>query len=383
MILAINVGSSTVKFAVFRLAEGDDALLAGVIEHSGRMRTTDSEGRSDLRMLDLRGRSIVAALTEDLNDNQLLAAIDAVGHRLVHGGTKLLTPVRIDVEVRAMLDELIPLAPDHLPAEIRAIDDVSRVAPSLPQIACFDTAFHARMPLVARLFGLPRSLADSGVVRFGFHGLSYDYVSTELRRRGELRRRTIVAHLGNGSSIVALLDGISIDTSMGMTPTGGLVMGTRSGDLDPGVLLYLLRSRGFSTSDLEGAVNVDGGLLGISEMTADVRDLLEAQSTSRGASEAIEVFCYQARKMIGAYAAALGGVDALVFTGGIGENSPAVRAAICEELWFLGVELDPEQNRANVSTISTSAGRVRVSVVRTNEEAVIARYVRQALALVR
>jgi acetate kinase len=279
-----------------------------------------------------------------------------------------------------MLEDVIPLAPDHLPTELRAIDEVSRLSSSLVQIACFDTAFHSAMPGVARIFGLPRQLSNSGVVRYGFHGLSYEYVTSELRRRSELPQRTIVAHLGNGASLVALRDGISIDTSMGMTPAGGIAMSTRSGDLDPGVILYLLRSRNFSISDLDDAVNRDGGLLGISELSSDVRALLTARSTDSRAADAIEVFCYQAKKCIGSFAAALGGLDALVFSGGIGEHSPEVRAQICKELEFLGIAIDPALNDANAPLISDENSAVQIRIVNTREEVMIARHVRAVLA---
>jgi acetate kinase len=288
--------------------------------------------------------------------------------------------VRIDAKVRALIEDVIPLAPDHLPAELRAIDEVTRLDPSLPQVACFDTAFHGQMPLVARLFGLPRRLSNAGVMRYGFHGLSFEYVVQTLKDRGELQPRTVVAHLGNGASIAALLNGVSIDTSMGMTPSGGLVMSTRSGDLDPGVMLYLLRSCDFSASDLDDVTNRQGGLLGISETSSDARDLLAASPTDSRAKDAIDVFCYQARKLIGAYAAALGGIDALVFTGGIGENSPQVRAQICEKLEFLGIRIDAALNGANAGMISANQNGVVVRTVKTREEVMIARHVRDSLA---
>jgi acetate kinase len=358
-ILVINVGSSTLKFAIFPQSGGDDPLLHGVVEYS----VTEKERAA-------------AALLEDLKRHPLFDSIHVVGHRLVHGGMKLRDPVRIDGDVRALLDEMIPLAPDHLPAELRAIDEVSRVIPSLAQIACFDTAFHRDMPVAAKMFGVPRRMYEAGVARYGFHGLSYEYVVDALRQRGELPARTIIAHLGNGASITAVLDGVSIDTSMGMTPSGGLVMGTRSGDLDPGVMLYLLRSRGFSVKELDDAVNRDGGLLGISETTSDVRELLAAGSTDSRAEDAISVFCYQAAKYIGAYSAVLGGIDALVFTGGIGEHSPEIRARICAKLEFLGLKIDTALNHENASTISTVESRVAVRTVETREEVMIARHVR-------
>jgi acetate kinase len=282
--------------------------------------------------------------------------------------------------VRQELRALIPLAPDHLPLELRAVDVVSKRLPECVQVACFDTAFHGRMPLRARLFGIPRTLSDVGVVRYGFHGLSYEYIVAALREAGPLPRRTIVAHLGNGASIAALLDGVSIDTTMGMTPTGGMVMSRRSGDMDPGALLFMMRALGFSPSDLEKAVAKEGGLFGISEHSSDVRTLLEARASDGKAAEAIDVFCYQAKKFIGAYAAALNGLDLLVFTGGVGENSKQVRAQVCEGLQFLGIEIDDTRNSRNAEAISTDAGRVRVLVIRTNEEAMIARHVQGVLA---
>jgi len=383
-ILVLNVGSSTLKFGLYPLVERDDALLQGVLEYTGpttgQLRLTDSTGHSESRELVVSRDSAAAGLLHYLQAESRFASIQSVGHRLVHGGSKLRKPVRVDANVRALLEGIIPLAPNHLPAELRAIDEVARLAPSLVQVVCFDTAFHSDLPAVARIFGLPRRLSDSGVVRYGFHGLSYEYVTEELRARGELAPRTIVAHLGNGASIAAILDGVSIDTSMGMTPAGGLVMSTRSGDLDPGVMLYLLRSRGFSVSGLDDATNREGGLLGISETSSDVRDLLAASATDSRAQDAIDVFCYQARKFIGAYAAALGGIDALVFTGGIGEHSPEIRARICAKLDFLGIRIDPLLNGTNASKLSAADSRVATRTVKTKEEVMIARHVRKSLA---
>ena len=379
-ILVLNVGSSTLKFALFPVADSDDALLRGVLEYSGpnggRIRITDAQGRDDSRPSGVTRETAVSELLEYLKANSVFASIQAVGHRLVHGGTRFREPVRIDADVRTSLDEVVPLAPDHLPTELNAIDQLSGAAPSLPQVACFDTGFHSTLPTVARLFGLQRSLATSGVVRYGFHGLSYEYVARTLRLRGELPDRTVVAHLGNGASITALLDGLSVDTSMGLTPTGGVLMGTRSGDLDPGVMLYLMRSHGFSPAALDDAVNHRGGLLGISESSSDVRRLLGVALADSKADEALGVFCYQVKKVIGSYAAALGGIDALVFTGGIGEHSPEMRQRICDGLEFLGIEIDPARNGDNAATISTSRGSVAVRIVKTDEEAMIARHTR-------
>ena len=383
-ILILNVGSSTLKFGLFPLTEGDDPFLHGVLEYAGRasgqLRVVYSrERKEDSVQVAATRESAARELLHYLERSSLLKSVRAVGHRLVHGGSKLRAPVVIDPAVRVLLEEVVPLAPDHLPTELGAIDEVARFAPAVAQVACFDTAFHGAMPRVARLFGLPRALLDSGVIRYGFHGLSYEYAIDALRKRGELAAHTIVAHLGNGASMAAVRDGVGIDTTMGLTPTGGMVMSTRSGDLDPGILLYLLRSRGFSADDVDDAIKHKGGLRGISDSSSDVRDLLAARANDPKAKEAIGVFCYQAKKFIGAYAAALGGLDALVFTGGIGERSPEVRAQICEGLGFLGVEIDEGSNRENAETISATGSRVRVRTIKTNEEAMIARHTRQAI----
>jgi acetate kinase len=383
-ILVLNVGSSTLKFGLFPLEEGNDPFLHGVLEYAGReggqLRLVYSgEGKQESVQVAATRESAATELLDYLERSSLFKSVRAVGHRLVHGGSKLRAPIVVDAAVRAMLEEVVPLAPDHLPTELGAIDEVARFAPNVSQVACFDTAFHSAMPRVARLFGLPRALLDSGVIRYGFHGLSYEYVTESLRQRGELPARTIVAHLGNGASIAALRDGIGIDTTMGLTPTGGMVMSTRSGDLDPGILLYLLRSRGFSANDVDDVTKHKGGLLGISDSSSDVRDLLAACANDPKAEEAIGVFCYQAKKFIGGYAATLGGIDALVFTGGIGERSPEVRGRICEGLGFLGIEIDAASNGENAETISAAGSSVTVRTIKANEEAMIARHTRQAV----
>jgi acetate kinase len=384
LILVLNVGSSTLKFGLFSLAQGDASSLSGTIEYSraahGRLTLIDRAGaRKRVIELDASRDAAPTELLRYLRNEALLESVEVVGHRLVHGGARMREPVRINGDIRRELEQIIPLAPNHLPIELRAIDEISRVAPELVQVASFDTAFHSSMPRVARLFGLPRALSDTGVVRYGFHGLSYEYISTTLRQRGKLRRRTVVAHLGNGASIAALLDGASVDTSMGLTPSGGLLMSTRSGDLDPGVMLYLLNSCNFSVRNLDAAINERGGLLGISASSSDMRELLAAEVTDTGAAEAVDVFCYQARKYIGAYAAALGGIDALVFTGGIGEQSAQIRWRICEKLAFLGLRLQPELNEQNAPLISTEDSDVEVHAIKTDEQAMVARHVRTVL----
>ena len=382
-ILVVNVGSSTLKFGIFPWVRGDDPLLRGVLDYSGtggaEVRITDTAGLARSMPVATNQETAAASLFGVLKGHPLFNSIRAAGHRLVHGGANLRAPVRIVPDVRSLIDEVIPLAPNHLPAELRAIDELSVIAPSLVQIACFDTAFHANMPAAGRMFGLPRRLYTKGIMRYGFHGLSCEWVVETLRKSGDIPARTVIAHLGNGASITAVLNGSSIDTSMGMTPSGGMVMGTRSGDLDPGVMLYLLRRGGFSVTELDDATTRDGGLLGISELTSDVRSLLLSAATDQRAEDAIAVFCYQAAKLIGAYSAALRGIDALVFTGGIGERSPEIRARICERLEFLGIHIDQVRSNANSETISSAQSRVLVRTIEAREDVMIARHVREFL----
>ena len=299
------------------------------------------------------------------------AAPDAVGHRIVHGGDAFVEPHTVTEELVRMLLRLTPLAPDHLPHEIRAIRAVKRSYPALPQVACFDTAFHRHMPRLARMYPLPRFLEREGVRRYGFHGLSCEYIMAELEKEAGKEaagRRIIIAHLGNGASMTAVRNGKSMDTTMGFTPAGGLMMGTRPGDLDPGVMLYLLEEKGLRPSTVSDMVNQHAGLLAVSARTSDMEEFLSAETTDPHAAEAVMLFCYQASKFVGALAAVLGGLDTLVFTGGIGENAPAVRAAICSGLEFLGIEIDPAANRANMPIISAGGSRVSVRVMKTDEE---------------
>jgi acetate kinase len=320
-----------------------------------------------------------AALTAalDLVEEGALEKPDAVGHRVVHGGPDLDAPTRIDSRTRARLEWAIPFAPIHLPIELRVIDAVSARHPEMPQVACFDTAFHATLPEVARRLPLPRELFDVGIRRYGFHGLSYEYV-VETIGAAQLGR-AVIAHLGNGASMAAVRDGKSIDTTMGLTPTGGLVMGTRTGDLDPGVLLYLMRSRGDDGAKLDALVNHESGLLGISGTTPDMKALLAARSTDPRAALAVDMFCAVARKTIGAFATVLGGLDSLVFTGGIGEHAPEIRAGICRGLEHLGVHLDPARNAAGGGAIEGEGAACAVRVVATDEEKMIARHVERAI----
>jgi acetate kinase len=377
-ILCLNGGSSSVKFAVYRIADaGEDRVFSGAIEAIGA-----EGGRAWLRagdkvLFDQSGsfanhaeavRAMFAALK-----TQGVTELAAAGHRIVHGGPKFTAPQRIDERLKAALRELIPFAPLHLPSQEAMIEAVAAHFPDLPQVACFDTAFHSRMPEVAQRFALPGKLWEQGIKRYGFHGLSYEYV---VRKLGdELGQRAVIAHLGNGSSMVALRDGVSIDTSMGMTPTGGFMMGTRSGDLDPGVLVHLLGA-GYSAEKLEALLNHEAGLLGVSGQSSEMKVLLEKRKTEPAAALAVQMFCYQARKFIGAFAAALGGLDTLVFTGGIGEHAATVRAEICSGLQYLGVALDGAANNRNAEVITAAGGRCVVRVVETDEDLMIARHTR-------
>jgi acetate kinase len=307
-------------------------------------------------------------------------SVKGVGHRVVHG-MKHTEPELVTEKLLAELRRISPNDPDHLPREIELIEMLRQRHPKLPQVACFDTAFHQTMPRVAKLLPIPRRFDAKGIQRYGFHGLSYAYLMEELARLGDpaaSKGRVILAHLGNGASMAAVLDGKSIDTSMCFTPTAGLVMSTRSGDLDPGLAPYLARTEQMTTSQFYKMVNHESGLLGVSETSSDMRDLLKHEKTDVRAAEAVALFCYHAKKWIGSFAAALGGLDTLVFAGGIGENAPVVRARICEGLKILGIELDKSRNAKTAAVISKNSSRLTVRVIRTDEELMIARSVLRA-----
>jgi acetate kinase len=312
-----------------------------------------------------------------LGEKGYLSDLAAVGHRLVQGGPQCREPLQITPEFLTDIEQLVPLDPDHLPAAIRGIQFVAAKFPQLPQVACFDTAFHSSLPKIARMYALPRRFYDEEMYRYGFHGLSYEYIMGELRTlEGTLANgRVILAHLGSGASMVAVKGGASVDTSMGFTPLEGLVMGTRSGDVDPGLLLYLIETKKMSSKEVSTLLNKQSGLLGVSGTSADVRVLLEKIHQDPAAEEALEIFCYRAKKYIGAYSAVLGGLDVLVFAGGIGEHASVVRKRICEGLDFLGIRLDAASNEANAAMISSSESRVKVRVINTNEDLMIVRHV--------
>jgi acetate kinase len=389
-ILTINGGSSSIKFALFEVGAPLQRILKGAIERIG---LPDATLRvNGLTHAENVSRSVtapdhtaaVSALLDWITERSRGDAMTAVGHRVVHGGPNYSEPQQISPE---MLDELRRLSsfdPVHLPVEILLAEAFQRRFPRLPQIACFDTAFHHDLPRVARLLPIPRRYEAQGVRRYGFHGLSYSFLIEELSRLGgaeAAQGRVILAHLGNGASLAAVRNGKSMDTSMSFTPTAGLPMSTRSGDLDPGLVWYLARTENMDAKQFNEMVNCQSGLLGVSETSSDMRDLLDREMLDVRAAEAVALFCYQVKKSIGSFAAALGGLDMLVFAGGIGENAPAVRARICDGLGFLGIELEENRNATNEGVISAAASPVAVRVIHTDEEWMIAKSVCRVLGL--
>jgi acetate kinase len=388
--VVINAGSSSLKFCVYRRPEGNPWLIEtrGQIEGIGtspRFTAKDGEGKGMLdRQLDKSvndGKKALGAVADWLQSLYGGSVVRGVGHRIVHGGAKYTGPTVVTPEVLADLRALIPLAPLHQPYNLQAIDAVTERLPEVPQVACFDTSFHRGQPAVAELVPLPKEIRDSGVQRYGFHGLSYEYIASALPSVAPeiAEGRVIVAHLGSGASMCAMKNGKSLDSTLGFTALDGLCMGTRPGSLDPGVLLHLFQTMGYTPKDVESILYKRSGLLGISGISNDMRDLLG--SSEPAATLAVDYFVYRAAKEIGALAAVLGGVDALVFTAGIGENSPEIRKRICEASAWLGIELDADANAKRASRISTSASRVSAWMIPTNEELMIARHTGRLLGL--
>ena len=380
-ILCLNSGSSSLKFAVFDMAAGSEVRLAeGAVENVGpdaRLWIRQGDNQITEQQASLTdAHASVEAVFSAINKSELPRPV-AAGHRIVHGGPHYTSPERISPEVLNALKTLVPLAPLHLPGQIELVEAIASRYANLPQVACFDTAFHAAMPEVARRFPIPRELWQQGIQRYGFHGLSYEYVLSTLGDEG--KGRVIIAHLGNGASMAAIRDGQPVDTSMGLTPTGGFMMSTRSGDLDPGVLVFLMRA-GYTADALEKLLNRQSGLLGVSGSSSDMKTLLEKRNTNPAAAQAVEMFCRGVRKFIGAFAAVLGGLDTMVFTGGIGEHAAPVRAEICQGLEFLGIEIDPARNQQHAPVISRAQGRCTVRVVQTNEDLMIARHTRRFIS---
>jgi len=381
-LLTINTGSSSLKAAVYDMGHGEAIVLVVQFERIGQphsqMRIMNAERETlvdeELPLPD--HAAALEALLDWLKSHEAGVEPDAVGHRVVHGGAAYSEPQLIDDNLVTALSRLVLIDPLHLPQAIDAIEATRRAYPDSPQVACFDTAFHRHMPRVAQMYALPRRLEKEGVVRYGFHGLSYEYIMFELRSldREAARGRVVIAHLGNGASMAGVKDGVSVDTTMGFTPTGGLVMGTRPGDLDPGVLLYLLQSEDMSPDQLDTLLNKQSGVLGVSEISADMHDLLDRENQDKRASEAVALFCYQARKYLGALTASLGGLDTLVFTAGIGEHAAPVRERICAGLEFLGIRLDLDRNMRSAPIISHEDSRVVIRVMHTDEDVMIARH---------
>jgi acetate kinase len=382
-ILTVNGGSSSIKFALFESTNPSQRVLAGHIEGIGQ-----PQGKFAVKGADTADNFSRDVAAHDHNDAVTLLMdwvhgrlqhrnLAAVGHRVVHGGPKYWEPQRITSEMIAELHQLSPFDPEHLPEEILLAEAFQKRFPNLVQVACFDTAFHHNMPRVARLLPIPRRYDARGVRRYGFHGLSCEYLTKELGRLApaEAQGRVIIAHLGNGASVTAVRAGKSMDTSMSFTPTAGLVMSTRSGDLDPSLAWYLSRVENVTAQQFHEMVNHESGLLGVSETSSDMRELLSREGEDARAAEAVALFCYQAKKWICALAGSLEGLDALVFSGGIGENAWQVRERICAGLGFLGINLDTQANAASKDVISSKSSKVTVRMIRTDEESIIAQTV--------
>jgi len=389
-ILVVNAGSSSVKWALFEAGASPVRVVAGRIERIGISDgivtvTRGATGEAQRRHAQIPNHAAaVQVLIEQLAQTGRGESLQAIGHRVVHGGSRYANPEHISPPVMEELRRLSPYDPEHLPAELNLIEALGQRYPAIPQVACFDTGFHQHLPPVTRLIAIPRRYEKLGIRRYGFHGLSYAYLMEELERiagREAARGKVILAHLGNGASMAAVRDGVSIDTTMGFTPASGLPMSTRSGDLDPGLVSYLSKTEGMTADQFHHMVHAQSGLLGLSETSPDLRDLLAQEGRDTRAAEAVAVFCYHGKKWIGAYAAALGGLDQLVFSGGIGEHAAAVRARMCDGLDFLGIELDHARNEAHAPVISVPGSRVTVRVIPTDEERHIAQSVCRLLDL--
>lgn len=384
-VLVLNAGSSSLKFALFPMENGlaDSPCVSGQVEGLGASPTfsvRNGDGRKQTEAVATSGelgtqhRDALSHLFRWLETNSPAIDIVAAGHRVVHGGDRYSAPIRLDNALLTELDAFVPLAPLHQPHNLRAVRAVAQLMPDIPQIACFDTAFHRTQPAVAQAFALPRALSAEGIKRYGFHGLSYDYVARQLPEiLGERARGAVViAHLGNGASMCALRDGKSVASTMGFTAVEGLVMGTRTGSLDPGVLLYLMDEKGMDAKALTTLLYKESGLLGVSGISQDMRTLLDSGAPE--AREAVDLFCYRIARELGSLAAAAGGLDALVFTGGIGEHAAPVREKVAALSGWLGVALDAQANARHAQRIESADSKVAVAVVPTNEERMIARY---------
>ncbi|MFY9688900.1 MAG: acetate/propionate family kinase [Candidatus Acidiferrales bacterium] len=382
-ILTINRGSGTLKAGLYKATDSPTLVASIKVDRAGtpeaRIKIADASKKTllDSSVQEAGANSDLSAVLKWLKNSNYISHLAGIGHRLVHGGPHYTESQRITPEVLAELEKIAPLDPDHTPQAIQNIRFFSDRLPHTPQIGCFDTAFHATLPKVARTYALPRKFYDEGLRRYGFHGLSCEYILQQLRATDPALAvgRLIIAHLGNGASMTAVNNGKSVDTSMGFTPLEGLVMGTRSGDIDPAAVIYLDQHDRLSPRDIDALLNKQSGLLGVSGTSSDMRDLLEKEARDEHAAEAVALFCYRAKKYVGAYAAALGGLDALIFAGGIGENAPPVRERVCAGLDFLGLEIDPAANRSNAPVISSARTHVKIKVIKTDEDIVIAQHV--------
>lgn len=388
-LLTVNAGSSSVKWALFHVGASPVRAVSGRIERiglpDGIVTVTDgATGRDQRHILQMPNyAAAVQVLIDRLGQSSSGLSLQAIGHRVVHGGSRYTNPEVISTAVMEELRRLSPYDPEHLPAELTLIEALRAQYPTIPQVACFDTGFHQHLPTVARLLAIPRRYEKQGIRRYGFHGLSYAYLMEALERvagRESAQSNVILAHLGNGASLAAVRGGKSIDTTMGFTPASGMPMSTRSGDVDPGLVSYLSSTEGMTAEQFHQMVHTQSGLLGLSELSPDLRDLLAQEAHDTRAAEAVAVFCYQGKKWIGAYAAALGGLDQLVFSGGIGEHSSIVRARMCDGLAFLGIALDQARNEAHDAVISAPGSQVTVRVIPTDEERYIAQSVCRLLA---
>jgi acetate kinase len=389
-VLTLNGGSSSIKFAVFETGEFPQRILSGEIERVGQPEATlaikgpHAEDQASHAVKAPNYAAAVDVLMDWLAQHLGSNVMDAVGHRLVQGGPNYGLPQLITDALIKDVRRLFSFDPQHLPEEVLLIEAVRRRFPNVPQIACFDTAFHHDLPRVAQLLAIPRRYEKQGVRRYGFHGLSYEFLMGELANQAgaeAAQGRIILAHLGNGASLAAVHQGQPVDTSMGFTPSSGLPMGSRSGDIDPGLVGYLAKTENMTAPQFNAMATNESGLLGVSETSADMRDLLACEASDIRAAEAVALFCYQVSKGIGAFAAALGGLDTLIFAGGIGESAPVIRQRICGKLSFLGIALDPPRNARNESLISTDTGRVFVRAIKTDEEIVLAKSTARVLHL--
>jgi acetate kinase len=388
-ILTVNGGSSSIKFALFEAADSLRRILEGAIDRIGlpnavfHVKSTNKDENVSRPVSAPDHTAAVGVLMDWIEKRSDGATLIAVGHRVLQGGPKYYKPQRITADMIAELHPLSSFDPEHIPEEIELIEATRSRFPGLPQIACFDTAFHHDLPRVAQLLPIPRRYDTQGIRRYGFHGLSYAFLMEKLAEIAGpevAKGRVILAHLGSGASLAAVRDGKSLDTSMGFTPASGIPMSTRSGDLDPGLAWYLAATEQMSPKDFNTMANSQSGLLGISETSADMHDLLGREALDVRAAEAVSLFCYQVKKWIGAFSAALGGLDTLVFAGGIGENAAVVRSRICEGLEFLGIEIDEKRNTAHEGVISPAGSRPSVRIIPTDEEFMIAKTVWQLLA---